>query len=205
MARYAALLDDVKLRLKVVNDLLGRSDILLPSSTAIESAALQLRMVLESVVFGSLIANQTTYAAVHADFAKDWHAGRLLKKLAAIHPHFYPKPQVIAASWRPGIKAEISPRSAGTYLAEDEFAAQYHRLGALVHAPNPYGIRRDYDAILAELHALRRRVDMLLHLHTIALVDRPGFLFLVALSEDNTGEVRVIPLDKIAELPDNLR
>jgi hypothetical protein len=43
----------------------------LPDIPLMESAALQFRKVLEFIAFGSLVANEKTYKATHADFAKE--------------------------------------------------------------------------------------------------------------------------------------
>jgi hypothetical protein len=43
----------------------------LPDIPLMESAALQFRKVLELIAFGSLAANEKTYNATHADFAKE--------------------------------------------------------------------------------------------------------------------------------------
>jgi hypothetical protein len=59
-----------KLRTTLIADIMkGKCN--LPDIPLMESATLQFRKVLEFIAFGSLVANEKTYKATHADFAKE--------------------------------------------------------------------------------------------------------------------------------------
>jgi hypothetical protein len=103
MNRYAALMEELKLRMDLITRLLSGKD-KLPISPTYEMIALQFRKMLELIAFGSLIANKKAYEAVHRRFAEEWNANRLLKQLENVNPSFYPVPVVQVKGDVPGIQ-----------------------------------------------------------------------------------------------------
>jgi hypothetical protein len=164
----------------------------------IETAGVQLRFVLETIAFSSLVANQPAYASVYADFSKDWNAAKLLKKIERVNPDFYPVPQVLERSRRPDIRIEVSPLAADRFLAKADFPEAYGRLGGLAHATNPYHRNPpDYDQLRSDFADLAAKIRCLLRVHTIHLTGSPA-LYLVQLNEPVTRNVVYTPLFKEA-------
>lgn len=116
---YCSLMEDLKTRIVLLRRFTAGS---LRHGTEMfdyECASLQVRKVLEAIAFGSLCANQSAYAKVHANFEKHWRAKDLLRALEKVNPHFYPTPHRFAASNTPGHKL-LEPVPDG-YLTQQEF------------------------------------------------------------------------------------
>jgi hypothetical protein len=71
---------ECRYRLETLRDFVAGRTYCTYLQAMIESEALQLRKLLELIVFASLVSNQDAYRAVRDDIAKDWHAARILKK-----------------------------------------------------------------------------------------------------------------------------
>ena len=105
LAKYCDLMEEVKLRVNVIDFFISRKVHALYPPPTLESACLQLRKILELVAFGSLVANKDAYTAVYGNFSKKWDAGDLLKELGRSQSRFfYPFP-IIEVNFYP------SPRS----------------------------------------------------------------------------------------------
>src|SRR5688572_15354839 len=181
--KYCALMEEVKRRTEVIDALAaGRSPLLYRPPT-VESIYLQFRKVLELIAMGSLVANKHALSRARADFAKQWHAERILKDIARINPFFYPQPIVEIPSAVPGIKMHWEDLKEG-YLTRDDFADLYNKCGSVLHSPNPYGKKLDYLALESEIPRWRQGIIQLLNSHKIQLVSDPDTLYLVHMSEE---------------------
>ena len=94
--RYCDLMEEVKLRMNVVNHFLSGQGHVLYKPATLETVCLQIRKILELIAFGSLVANKEAYTATYAKVSKAWNAGEILTELAKVNPNFYPVPVVEA-------------------------------------------------------------------------------------------------------------
>jgi hypothetical protein len=187
IAKYCGLMEEVKLRVNVIDFFIsGKGHALYPPPT-LESACLQLRKILELVAFGSLVANKDAYTAVYGKFSKKWDAGDLLKELGQVNPYFYPFPIIEVPSTHPPAVVDLVPREGG-FLTESNFAEVYGRCGVMAHAANPYGEGIDYAYYRQQLPLWRTQVMNLLNAHEIRLVNTPG-LYLIHVPEKQEDRV----------------
>jgi hypothetical protein len=201
--RYCDLMEEVKLRIDVVNHFLsGQGDALYQPAT-LETVCLQIRKILELVAFGSLVANKEAYTATYAKVSKAWNAGEILAELAKVNPNFYPVPIIEVQSEIPGVRSRHKKR-VGDYLDEEEFKEVYGRCGVLAHAANPYGKGIDYKYYARSLPVWRTRIMNLLNAHSIYLLGDPG-MYLVHMSEHGNDRVKLYrfqppPLDLLRKV-----
>jgi hypothetical protein len=143
MKKYASLMEGVKLRIALVDELTsGKGDI--PLIPRFEFIALQLRKILELIAFGSLVANEKLYASTHAGFAEEWNAKRLLAKLERLNALFYPIPVKQTPSNVPGVFLKHEKVAAG-YLTKETFVKAYQECSELIHTKNPFGTADHFD------------------------------------------------------------
>lgn len=187
--RYCDLMEEVKLRINVVNHFLSGQGHALYQPSTLETACLQIRKVLELIAFGSLVANKEAYTATYAKVSKAWNAGEILAELAKVNPNFYPIPVIEVPSAIPGVNSEHKKR-VGDYLDEEEFMEVYGRCGVLAHAANPYGKGIDYKYYARKLPVWRTRIMNLLNAHDIHLFGDPGMI-VVHMSGGGDGRVKL--------------
>jgi hypothetical protein len=186
MDAYVQLMVPVKERVGLVGLLLSDGHLGLGLRVAVESASLQMRMVLETVALAPLIARPAAYGAGHSRFAKEWHAGKIVSHLRSLHPQFYPVATLASESTQAGIKLELTPRP-HDYLQESEFESVYGRLGGWCHVANPLGRPRDLQAVRMELIEIRTRVINLLDWHRVRLIGDEPNQHLVRLTDPATA------------------
>lgn len=68
LAHYATNMLEIKIRLEAIRTLLSGTVINLNALIALESAALQLRKILELIIFSSLIANKEEYQKAYSSY-----------------------------------------------------------------------------------------------------------------------------------------
>src|ERR1043166_302234 len=110
--KYCGVMEEIKLRINVVNFFISGQGHALYQPPTLESACLQLRKILELIAFGSLVANKDAYTSVYAKFSKEWNAEDLLRKLAQVNPAFYPVPIIEVPSKISGVAREHKKRDA---------------------------------------------------------------------------------------------
>jgi len=185
--KYCYLMEELKLRMSVIDFLLQGGGHALYQPPTVESVCLQIRKILELIAFSSLTANKDIYSAAYESFASHWHAGRLLRDLAKVNPDFYPKPVVEIPSKLPGVVSELKNREPD-YLTKDDFVAVYDQCGGIMHAANPYGQEIDYATYQRQIPTWRSKIMYLLNTHQVQLVNEPGF-YLIHMKEDRDDRV----------------
>lgn len=185
--KYCGLMEEVKLRIAVVDYFVsGRGNALYQPPT-LESACLQLRNVLELIAFGSLVANADAYTSVYSKASKGWHAADLLRALERVNPEFYPVPVIEVPSTVPGVLLAHKKRETD-YLAKADFPEVYGRCGVMAHAANPYGKGIDYNYYQKTLPSWRTQIVNLLNNHEIHLLNRPG-MYVIHMKEGRDDKV----------------
>ena len=184
--KYCQLMEEVKRRTAVVKHFLDGPQHALYEATAIESACLQIRKILELVVLGSLVANQSAWDGSLRELRNAWNANDILRRLRRINPDFYPQPVNELPQTGP-IKSTIVNRE-DDFLAEDMFADVYGRLGGIIHANNPIGGPVDYEYWKAEVPKWMRLIINLLNSHQVRVLDNPN-MFLIHMNDESNGNV----------------
>ena len=89
IAQYCDLMEEVKTRVEAINQLIEMPGITI--RTRVESICLQLRMLLELIVFGSLVSNKDVWQGSRKELQSSQDISKKLRELRRIHPSFYPK------------------------------------------------------------------------------------------------------------------
>ncbi len=152
----------------------------------IEAAALQLRKVLELIVFGSLVNNRPAIETISAAFAKkDADEARKLAKRA--NPKYWPK----------GLTNKDEPEAVRPdQLAEDEWGRAYGFASEPLHVPNPYSAPINYSALAPQLQQWFTRIIALLNHHQVELADE-NYLLRCLMVTIEGGDVQVAVFEKI--------
>jgi hypothetical protein len=190
MNRYRILMETVKLRIALIDDIMhGKCS--LPDIPLIESAASQFRKVLELVAFGSLVANEKVYRTMHADFAKEWNAKKLLAKLGKLNLDFYPIPVKQVQPEKPGMLLRHEKVTQG-YLSKKTFIDAYQQCSELIHTTNPYSKKSHFDPKVYSktFFEWRNEIVSLLNLHELRLYNDPG-MAACSMNAGGTNQVQV--------------
>ncbi|MXW23773.1 MAG: hypothetical protein F4Z96_03780 [Chloroflexi bacterium] len=200
--KYTELMMEVKRRTDVAQLFLREPQRALYKPTAVESACLQIRMILELVALGSLVANKDRWSKSLRALRSAWNAGDILKELGRINPDFYPRP-VVEIPGEGIVKSEIKDR-AGDFLTEDAFGEVYGRLGGILHASNPLASPVDYDEHMSMAHQWMDQIINLLNSHTVRVLDNPN-MFLVHMQEERDDNVHVYTFSPYEMQPEGTR
>jgi hypothetical protein len=179
--RYCNMMEEVKLRTRVIHAFAANTTNAVYKATTIESVYLQFRKILELIAFGSLVANESVYSTVYLDYAKEWRAKRLLERLEQVNPGFYPRPIDEVPSKQSGVKIDWVDVATG-FLTKDEFVELYEQSSSLIHSPNPFKPQTDYASAERRMREWDEKIRRLLNCHQIHLVGDPN-IYLVHMKE----------------------
>jgi hypothetical protein len=155
----------------------------------VELVFLQLRKILELIAYASLTANQEKYAAAHAQFSKHWKAKLMLQELEKINPDFYPMPVGLPQLQPNGVKEYHAVLD--NFLTKDDFALLYDRTSGFLHVNNPFGTQAGKRNIKYSVKDWVSRIQTLLRLHIMHLVDDKKWL--VEIPE--SGAIHLLPAE----------
>ena len=186
IAQYCDLMEDVKSRVESINQLMEMPGITI--RTRVESICLQLRMLLELIVFGSLVSNKDVWQRSQKELQSSQDISKKLRELNRLHPDFYPSPVDLGCSI-PGGEPVHRPDG---FLTEDKLIEVYGRLGNILHADNPLGTETDYRFFIDSVPGWVSEVMNLLECHKVYLYHRPEEFYLIKMFGDVDGELMPI-------------
>jgi hypothetical protein len=193
IGKYCDLMEEIKKRVSVIDFFLFGGGHTLYQPTTIETVSLQLRKILELIAFGSLVANKEAYSSAYEKFATHWNARFLLRDLERVNQDFYPKPVVEIPSPDPRALHQLKDRDTD-YLTREEFEKAYEKIGAIMHAANPYGSKVDLDYYLGRLPTCWTEILNLLNNHQVRLLNDRGF-YVIHMKEDRDDKVHYYRFD----------
>ena len=186
IAQYCDLMEEVKTRVEAINQLMAMPGVTI--RTRVESICLQLRMLLELIVFSSLVSNKDVWQRSQKELQSSQDISKKLRELKRLHPNFYPSPVDLDGS-TPG--EEPVHRTEG-FLSEDRLIEVYGRLGNILHAENPLGKETDYRFFIDSVPGWVSEVMNLLECHKVYLYHRPEEFYLIKMFGDVDGELTPI-------------
>ena len=192
IGQYCGLMEQVKSRIEAIDQLMELPGITI--QIRVESICLQLRMLLELIVFSSLVSNKDVWQKSQKELQSSRDISRKLRELKRIHPNFYPRPVEIQGS-TPG--AEPGDRKEG-FLNESKLIEVYGRLGNILHAENPLGKETGYRYFIDEVPGWISQVQHLLECHKVYLYHHPEEFYLIKMFGDVDGELMCIPVKTTA-------
>ena len=89
--QYSKLMEEIKLKVDAVQRFMEIPGVI--NQTRVESACLQLRMILELIVFDSLVSNKDAWRKSQDELRKAWNIKKIMKDLRGIHGGYYPEPK----------------------------------------------------------------------------------------------------------------
>ena len=181
---YAKAMGEVNVRINSVESLYEHVKILpkIPEPIIIESAALQIRKVLELIAFALLVANKGIYSKKIED---EWHTGDIIKQMGIKNPNFYPVPLVCDKT------SQALTERTNNYLTKDEFTEVYGKYGDILHRLNPLKVKgllsdQYYQKQADFIHDSSENIKNLLDMHTIQLVNE-GIVWVICMDWNSNG------------------
>lgn len=190
---YITAMEQIKRRIDVIYACVdGR--LKLTGPPRVETAALQLRMTLETVALASLAANKELFQQQSLRFEKHWRPNEIIKDLERLNPRFFPTPIRASEPDERGVRSH-EPVTEG-FLTTDELVEVHGRCGDLLHVRNPFRPSIDYEAFLRSVVAWTDKAVRLLNTHEIRLVGDEHF-YLVHMSEQGNDSVRMYTFQRV--------
>ena len=121
--QYSDLMEEIKLKVEAIQRVMEMPGII--NQTRVETACLQLRMVLELIVFSSLVSNKDAWQKSQDELRRAWNIKKIMGDLRGIHSRYYPEPK----------------GKRGDFLTEERLVTVYDQLNKIIHAENPIGPR----------------------------------------------------------------
>ena len=90
IGQYCDLMEEVKSKVESINQLMEMPGVTF--RTRVESICLQLRMLLELIVFSSLVSNKDVWQKSRKELQSSQDISKKLRELKRLHPNFYPRP-----------------------------------------------------------------------------------------------------------------
>ena len=90
IGQYCDLMEEIKSKVESINQLMEMPGVTI--RTRVESICLQLRMLLELIVFSSLVSNKDLWQRSQKELRSSQDINKKLRELKRLHPNFYPRP-----------------------------------------------------------------------------------------------------------------
>ena len=180
LVKYGDLMVEIKNRINSALDMLGRDD--QPVSVInLESAALQIRKVIESVMHASVVVNIDN---ISNGLTKEWDANKLMARVEKINPNYYPQPVKLEING--GVKTWVPDKG---FISKADFKTLYNKIGELAHAKSPFNNKKiDVQTTKKEMTSDLKQLIKLLNHHFVPLPD--GKSRIVCIMEDGKGGVQ---------------
>ena len=174
--QYSDLMEEIKLKVDAVQRLMEIPGVI--NQTRVESACLQLRMVLELIIFASLVSNKDAWRKSRDELRKAWNIKKIMKDLRGIHGRYYPEPK----------------EKAGGFLTEDRLVTVYDQLNRIIHAENPLGTGVNLKHYMESVPQWLKWIMGLLTEHKVFLYHHPNVFFWVRMFGGPEGAVLCTPI-----------
>ena len=174
--QYSELMEQIKLKLDAIDALMDMPGII--NQTRVESVCLQLRMVLELIMFSSLVSNKDAWRKSQEELRGAWNVKKIMKDLKAIHARYYPEP-----------RGDV--RDA---LTRDRLVTVYDQLNRIIHAENPLGAGVDLRHCMESIPKWRTWIVDLLSEHKVFLYHHPNVVYWVRMFGGPEGTVLCTPI-----------
>ncbi len=192
---YADLMEDLKVRLVFLREMLGAIALQVNEPRAYlkaESCFLQVRYICELVALSSLCANERF--GLTSRLLKSWHAGEILADLTRINPMCFPR--AINVTRKNGeLLVEVQPEQP---LSQKALVSMYNSCGSVLHRGMLKHIIKGDDRLydLKEVNRWAQKLIGLLASH-IALVPHGNRVLLINMNFGSSDPVMVATADGI--------
>ena len=174
--QYSDLMEEIKLKVDAIQRLMEMPGII--NQTRVESVSLQLRMVLELIIFSSLVSNKDAWRKTQDELRKAWNIKKIMKDLKEIHGRYYPEP-----------KGKV-----GDFLTEDRLVTVYDQLNRIIHAENPLGTGVNLRQYMESVPKWLEWIIGLLTEHKVFLYHHANVFYWVRMFGGPEGDVLCTPI-----------
>ena len=174
--QYSDLMEEIKLKVEAIQRLMEMPGII--NQTRVESVCLQLRMVLELIVFSSLVSNKDAWRKSQDELRKVWNIKKIMADLRGIHSTYYPEPK----------------EKEGDFLTEDRLVTLYDQLNKIIHAENPLGAQVNLRHYVESAPKWLEWITALLAEHKVFLYHHPNVFYWVRMFGGPEGDVLCTPI-----------
>ena len=174
--QYSDLMEEIKLKIEAIQRLMEMPGII--NQTRVESVCLQLRMVLELIVFSSLVSNKDTWRKSQDELRKVWNIKKIMADLRGIHSTYYPEPK----------------EKEGDFLTENRLVTVYDQLNKIIHAENPLGAEANLRHYMESVPKWLEWITALLTEHKVFLYHHPNVFYWVRMFGGPEGDVLCTPI-----------
>ena len=179
--QYHHLMEEIKRKVEAIQKVMEMPGII--NRTRVESACLQFRMVLELIVFSSLVSNKDAWQKSQEELRRAWNIKKIMADLRGIHSRYYPE-----------LKGE-----GGDFLTEERLVTVYDQLNKIIHAENPMGTQVDLRHYMESMPKWIEWVTNLLMEHKVFLYHHPNVFYWVRMFGGPERDVLCIPIRKTTE------
>lgn len=192
--RYANVMEEIKARLFLVGDFIDKKITTGSDTTDIEFLCIQLRKIMELIALASIVPNKAKYAELRTDFEKHYHAKFIFRDLEKINKNFYPTAMLREPVTFSDANIQIKPRK-NVWLTKKRFEREYEKLGGILHADNPFSVRRPYANLYKQYKTLIQNIWELLEFHQISFIG--GGIKWIVLMNPKSQLVQVLNIEKV--------
>ena len=174
--QYSDLMEEIKRKANAVEQLMEMPGII--NQARVESACLQLRMILEMIIFGSLVSNKDAWRKSQDELRKAWNIKKIMADLEAIQDRYYPEP-----------KGKL-----GHFLTKDRLVSIYDELNKIIHAENPLGNGVNLRHYMESMPKWLKWIQDLLTEHKVFLYHHPNVFYWVRMFGGPERDVLCTPV-----------
>lgn len=174
--QYSELMEEIKLKVDAIQRLMEISGII--NQTRMESACLQLRIVLELIIFSSLVSNKDALQKSRDELRRAWNIKKIMKDLRGIHDKYYPEPK----------------EKVREILTEDRLVTIYDKLNKIIHAENPLGTGVNLRYYMESVPKWLEWIMGLLREHKVFLYHHPNVFYWVRMFGGPEKDVLCTPV-----------
>ena len=174
--QYSDLMEQIKLKVEAIEALMEMPGII--NQTRVESVCLQLRMILELIMFSSLVSNKDAWRKSQDELRKAWNVKKIMRNLQDIHSRYYPEPRVDTRD----------------FLTQERLVSVYNELNGIIHAENPLGPGVNLRRFIESIPKWLNWIVNLLTEHKVFLYHHPNIVYWVRMFGGPEGHVLCTPI-----------
>jgi hypothetical protein len=186
-ANYIKCMEEVKRRVRAIDDILQGTTTTSFQYTNAEFVALQFRKIFELIILATLASHKHLFEGLARKLAKEWQISKVIAIVEKRNPRFFPHPVRRVPSADPRLKDDLVDLNEG-FLTQDELVAAHGKIGNLMHANSPYQETSVVAAFEKEFPVWRTKMMELLNNHIIRFPEEKAFLY-IGMQSEETGSV----------------
>ena len=189
--RYVDYMSDIKNRVDFLRGFTAQ----VPPQIRAELYAVQLRKIVEGIVFSSLVANREKYAELHANFVNHWRIGKIVEAIKKFNKRYLPIP-IQERPDNDGVVRWHYP-TGPQFLSEEDLLRYYESASNIIHSPKPFAQKptnrtvQFIDSMLTRIN----KVVLTLNCHQIHFDEDE--VYLVHFTEPNRTEPVIYRFEKL--------